>query len=471
MVRDTRPGSAMNYVPGRVQGDEPLLVSEYGGLGAGGGDRDVSWPFRFLTTLLRQHELIRGYVYTELTDVEWEHNGLVNYDRTPKEFGYDAFVPGMTVADLQGADFVGYDAPPILETSPGDRFSLPVFVNHGSERRDTPVLRWRIVGMDDLGHSVATESRELPIAWQPHRVTFQNPLAVSVPGGRPFVGAVTLELIDNEKERIAANYVNLIVRPAAVGVAEEGASPAAQSPRVEILGPRLAVVRLSPDDFAAFRSDSLPVERLRPCGKLQSPGNCEVRYDLALPKFIRDAAPTEVVLLAELATKADDERLDWPARRNKEDYPQTDQRKYPGVVSVSLLDKELWRIDLPDDPADARGVLSYQQRERHGSYGYLIQKKVDLAQDAAMREQLRSAAIAPLTFRAVGNAKEDKRGGHGLSIYGERLGRYPIDLTLLIRTTNDLTPPEGEFSNRAASVNRLLDKMRRGDATSKPPAN
>ena len=151
MARNTRPGSSKNYVPGRTQGTEPLLCSEYGGVGASGGDRDVSWVFRYLTTLLRQHNLIQGYVYTELTDIEWEHNGLANYDRSPKEFGYHAFVPGMTVADLQGADFVGYDAPPVLEVAPGEKFSLPVFVSHYSQRRAEPGLALAGCGHRRLG--------------------------------------------------------------------------------------------------------------------------------------------------------------------------------------------------------------------------------------------------------------------------------------------------------------------------------
>ena len=74
--------------------------------------------------------MICGYVYTELADVEWEHNGLLNYDRTPKEFGYDHFVPGMTVADLNGADFVGLDCPPCQTLPPGSVFRAPAFVSH-----------------------------------------------------------------------------------------------------------------------------------------------------------------------------------------------------------------------------------------------------------------------------------------------------------------------------------------------------
>ena len=71
----------------------------------------------FLTNELRLHEKIQGYIYTELSDIEWEHNGFYNYDRSAKEFGYDAFVPGMTTRDMQGEDFVGYDDPPMVKAT------------------------------------------------------------------------------------------------------------------------------------------------------------------------------------------------------------------------------------------------------------------------------------------------------------------------------------------------------------------
>ena len=71
-------------------------------MSAGGGDRDISWGLRDLTTQLRRHPKIQGFVYTELTDIEWEHNGLVNYDRTPKVFGYDTWLPDMRPNELHG---------------------------------------------------------------------------------------------------------------------------------------------------------------------------------------------------------------------------------------------------------------------------------------------------------------------------------------------------------------------------------
>ncbi len=140
----TYEGSPFNYVGHEYrhvegseefkQGIEPLLNSEYAGLGASGGDKDISYTFKYLTTELRRHAKICGYVYTELTDIEWEHNGFVNYDRSAKGYGYEQAFPGMSVADLNGADFIGLDCAPCKTLAPGSAWSCaPVRVALGQK--------------------------------------------------------------------------------------------------------------------------------------------------------------------------------------------------------------------------------------------------------------------------------------------------------------------------------------------------
>ena len=92
--------------PGFAQGTQPLINSEYGGVGALDGDVDVSWSFKFLTNELRRHGKLSAYIFTELHDVEWERNGFLNYDRTPKDFGYDPThrESGRCAADRCAAD-------------------------------------------------------------------------------------------------------------------------------------------------------------------------------------------------------------------------------------------------------------------------------------------------------------------------------------------------------------------------------
>ena len=95
-----------------------------------------------------------------MTDIEWEHNGLVNYDRTPKLFGYDTWLPDMRPNELLGADFVGYDSPPAIVGKPGEEVMVPVFVSHFSDRPFQPKLRWWVSGYDDRADIVTCQHAE-----------------------------------------------------------------------------------------------------------------------------------------------------------------------------------------------------------------------------------------------------------------------------------------------------------------------
>ena len=213
VVAKTKPGSGFNYCPGLSQSSLPLINSEYGAVSAGGGDRDISWGLRDLTTQLRRHPKIQGFVYTELTDIEWEHNGLVNYDRTPKVFGYDTWLPDMRPNELLGADFIGYDAPPAIVGKPGETITVPIFVSHFSDRSGPVKLRWWVSGYDSRADiRTVVEPRSFPITWRPYDVVDLEPLKFTLPD-YPFVGALLLTLRDEQNQRFAANFVNLVVKP------------------------------------------------------------------------------------------------------------------------------------------------------------------------------------------------------------------------------------------------------------------
>lgn len=398
VVAKTFPGSEFNFVKGRKQETAPLINSEYGAVGAGNGDRDVSWGFHFLTNELRLHEKIQGYIYTELSDIEWEHNGFYNYDRSAKEFGYDAFVPGMTTRDLQGEDFVGYDGPPIVKAT---AFTLPVFVSHFSARTDQPTLRWWLTGTDDFGAAVTTPAQSQPVKWERARVTSGIHLDVRVPGSRPFTGALSMELLDSSGKRIAANFVNVATR-------------SAMSPRIEVLNPRTVALRFSPIEVREQGPDS----GTHP-GKFWAGNQAYVSYRVMLPEWVIAAEPEKIDLLAEMATHAGTAKLDWPWRQKAVDYPQTDVHKYPGKARINIFGVDAGEVALADDPADSRGFLSSVAGFHYASYGYLT----------------RIGAPAPkgptdLTIRIF--------APNGISIYGEGMGRYGFDPVVLVHTGKDV---------------------------------
>ncbi|MCW5977084.1 MAG: hypothetical protein KIT09_03365 [Bryobacteraceae bacterium] len=434
VVEKTFPGSAFNFAPGHRQDTAPLINSEYGAVSAGGGDRDISWGFRYLTNLLRRHAKIQGYIYTELTDVEFEHNGFVNYDRSHKEFGYEAFVDGMKVADLQGEDFVGFDTPPAIVAAPGADIEIPVWVSHFSEREGEIMLRPALVGVDDLGRDIKVELDSRPVTWERYRVTPQRPLEATLPKDRSFAGALTMELRDAAGKRIAANFVNVVAHRAEP-------RPAAGLPQqdVEMLGPRRVVLRKSPLGIHAARWTGIgsPARLAR---RIDSPkyfilGSGTIEYRFNVPKEVLDARPVRLGLLAELSTRARDEKVDWPQQVTPLDYPQTDGRKFPGTVNTYINGHPLDPVQLADDPADARGLLSHRAAFHHGSFGYLMRGELLVDGADGFLEHLRRQPVIRLVFEIPPG-----QAGRGLSVYGARSGRYPVDPTIILETEREIQP-------------------------------
>jgi beta-galactosidase/beta-glucuronidase len=90
-----RPAKRPIYAPGHSSRGEPILISEFGGIAfsseeGGWGYSTVADAEEFLErydaliSALLESEAVRGFCYTQLTDVEQEVNGLLTYDRKPK---------------------------------------------------------------------------------------------------------------------------------------------------------------------------------------------------------------------------------------------------------------------------------------------------------------------------------------------------------------------------------------------------
>jgi len=409
------------------------LLGEQSGADAsllsGGGDRDISWNVRAWMNLARRQGWGLLGVRVALADFEFEHDGLFNYDRTPKEFGYAAFVERMTLADLLGDDFVGFETPPVIVTEPGAAVSVPIFVSHFSDRDGEIMVHPWLVGIDDLGAEVRVDLDFRPVTWELFGVTQQRPLGVTLPAERGFVGALAMELLA-DGERIGANFVNIIaVRPRQEGVAAGSAESA---------GPRRVAFRRSPLDPARVHWSgagvpSVDAQRQSGLEKLYFRGPGSVEYRFPVPDAVLEAGPIRVGLLLELGTKARDEKLDWARLANPLDYPQTDGRKLPGAVQIHINGEYLDPIALADDPADSRGVLSHMTGVQHGSYGYLVRGELVLQGLAALTAQLRRNPEIRVVIEVL-----EGESANGLSVYGARSGLYPIDPTIVIETQRDI---------------------------------
>jgi len=96
-LRRTQPGYHSVLLPGVEWGTEPVVVSEFGGIGYA-TDSDESWHgygavgsaadllerYRSLVDALLDSPAIAGFCYTQLTDTMQERNGLLTEHRHPK---------------------------------------------------------------------------------------------------------------------------------------------------------------------------------------------------------------------------------------------------------------------------------------------------------------------------------------------------------------------------------------------------
>ena len=90
-----RPADRAVFAPGCRYAGQPVMVTECGGIsfrsqGDAWGYTDTKTPEEFLETYrqvvasLLSSELVQGFCYTQLTDVQQEQNGLLTFDRRPK---------------------------------------------------------------------------------------------------------------------------------------------------------------------------------------------------------------------------------------------------------------------------------------------------------------------------------------------------------------------------------------------------
>lgn len=93
-----------------------------------------------------------------------------------------------------------------------------------------------------------------------------------------------------------------------------------------------------------------------------------------------------------------------------------------GKVRIRLGEATVAEVELPGPLSGPPGVLSLHKDPFDGSYGSLVHLKTGPPQ----------AEILPLALDAAESV--------GVYIHGERMGRYPLDPTLILTTTNAIEP-------------------------------
>ena len=413
VVEETYPGSAFNYAGGNVQSDAPLINSEYGGISAGAGDKDISWCFKYLTNELRLHPKICGYIYTELQDIEWEHNGFMNYDRSIKAFGYDYL-------DINTLDFIAIDYPPGTTVRPGEKIKADIYTSHFSHKTITgATLHWQLDTMSATGDITrGCVSGSVDIPFPQYQVENVHQLELTMPDVHPAVGTLHVWVTDGTGSVVARNFINFehvggdcipetnpAVEPSDSGLVGGASEYDSGDSRISI--------NYAPGDVSKSSWD----EPTRDEHLFSAEGSGYVEYEIrkpieacgTIPEGLGTTNPTEMELIFEASSSNGGAR-------------QTEPEKHPSDVTISVNGVEIETIRIPDCPADARGVLSYIH-EQPGNYGYLYRVKVD---PSLVFER----EADTLTVRY--EVKIDAAAKGGFALYGARMGRYPTGPHLLI---------------------------------------
>ncbi len=442
IVKNTYPGSTHNYIGGNKQGNEPMFNSECGavwGYAGSTGDIDITWEYHIMMNEFRKRLKIAGFLFTEFHDVINEWNGYYRFDRSKKMFGLDEILPGMKMNDFHTDLYIVAGDDFYKNYEGGSTIQIPVGISAVTSKiPENMKLKYAVYGWDALGEKVEQTSGEIKVTAEPFAFTPLTPVDIQVPNqNMVMVLATTLE--DASGKVLHYNFVPFKV----------SGKP----------GTKNIIITQSPLAFA--EADwSVKHHAAQNGKKVWGMGSGYFEYEFDLPDSLNPDKIEKIEFRAELAARYPQEKYleDGEAEGigmtvvsekgtipgyGKNSYPQTDEKRHASLVTIIANNQKIDQVELPDDPADHNGLLSWMNQEpgwewgspdrtkewlldEAGSYGYLV--KVELDENSKKTAMETGKVI----IRLLVDESTSNRGG--LSVYGKDSGKYPMDLTIIIST-------------------------------------
>ena len=378
-VNNAHPGSGENFAFGYKQDGDPLLNSEYGGVGAYSGDFDVSYCFKYMTDIQRRYEKQSGFVYTEPYDVEYERNGIMTYDRDMKIFGYDEIAYGgdMSIRDLTQEIYIGIVDKPIRNVALGQKMKTEVMaIGWTNDIPETVVMKWRFDGTDIYGNQISTGiSGEKAVAMEPYR-KISDTIKYTVPS-QACVGTLTIWLEDENGKKLAKNFTNVIVKDQTIG--------------------NTAYTQENRDGSVTLKA-KVDDEKM-----VSSKGAEKQTYSYTLPEGYDLTKLKGMRILAEASSYKQQIGEDKNLSSFSSAYGQTAEgRERPSDLTVSVNGVELDTVYLPDNPRDMRGTLTlnkpYNGNTSAGDFGYLVNVNVTDEKLQQIKEAVEENKIITVTY-------------------------------------------------------------------------
>jgi len=432
----TYPGSQWNFETPWRQAHQPMLNSEFGnvwGYEGSTGDVDWSWDYHRAINAFRRHAKLAGWLYTEHHDVINEWNGYWRFDRSRKETGFGEIARGMALRDLHAPLYIAVgDSELSRAVRPAEHVDVPLyasFLSGSTAYGDSLTLRTELRGWNALGEEKRYASSSYRIPYRPWMSEPLAPLSVTMPD-EPATVVLTLSLEDGTGAVLHRNFTTFVVAgtpPDTVRLAD---------------GRRARIVHVP---ATAVRDARWSLKQWAVLGdhKLNGAGSGYFEYAMPWAAGLDSRTVERAMFIVEASAK----RLNGKDRdstladngdymrgggfhdpsRNPNSYPMTGEHPFPSAVTVRVNGVVAGHYQLADDPADSRGILSWQAQPHDGhlyeagSYGELL--RVVVPPEAL--------SVAARTKEIVVRLEVDETLPGGLAIYGARFGRYPVDPTII----------------------------------------
>lgn len=440
ILEKTYPGSEFNYIGGNVQGNAPMFNSECGavwGYSGSTGDIDITWEYHIMINEFRKRPKIAGFLFTEFHDVINEWNGYYRFDRSKKQFGLDELCEGMTMQDFHKDLYVVAGKNFFQTYCGGSAIEIPVGISAVTNNIPEKLkINYSVYGWNEVGERIEYISETRIASAEPFSFKELDPVKFTTPD-QNMVMVLTTSLLNENEEVLQRNFVPFKVRGKKLT--------------------KLISVTKSPNEFTAalWNIKHLASQEGK---KVWGMGSGYFEYEFEIPGDIGEVENIE--FRAELASRYPQEKYleDGDAERigmtvvstkgtipgyGKNSYPQTDEKLHGSLVKITANDQKIAEVELSDDPADHRGILSWMNQKpgwewgsedrskqwllnEAGSYGYMVKAKLD---ETSKKSALETGKV---TIRLHVDESTTNRGG--LSIYGKESGMFPMDLTLIIQT-------------------------------------
>ena len=426
-------GSTHQYYKGFKQENQPFINSESGNVwGYKGSTGDIDWSYDYhrMINSFRKFPEIAGWLYTEHHDVINEWNGYWKFDRSEKITGLDEISNGMTLNDFHSPVYLSTGVEICKTVKGGDEVKIPLFLSSMTSKDlgDKLVIDYELKHTNKIAHEYEVSSGEVYINYEPWKNESLKGINLKMPKSSGLAKLnLTLKTLDGKV--LHKNFMHFEVS------SNENLK-------------NLDLLSIQPNSFSSS-SWSKKSWAVFDNKKMNGTGNGYFEYEIIFPDKLKSQEYKDAYFIVEASAKelfdkdkVGDDYVDFgidymkgskvSPSKNPNSYPMTDTKKFESKIQVLIDEKVKMQLNLEDDPADHRGVLSWHQQKRSktsespkldeaGSYGYIIKIPISIAE---LENSMKKGKMK-IKFKTIGEG--------GIAIYGESFGRYPINPTLVLQ--------------------------------------